>query len=202
MKKFNNFETTIEADYSQAAFFIVAALIGKKPITIKGLNKDSIQGDAKIIDVIKQMGAKFEFDQDLIVRPSQIKGINIDMSNIPDLGPALSVLGAFAIGETRLLNIERLKIKESNRVTCVIEELSKFKIKIYEENSQLVIRNYKFPHYHGVVSTHGDHRIAMMLAILMNFATGQITLDDESVVNKSYPNFWVDYKNLNGEIYE
>ena len=166
------------------------------------MKKDSLQGDSQIIEIIKKMGAKFKFDEDLIVHPSVLKGINIDMTDIPDLGPILSVLGTYAIGETKLLNVEKLKLKESNRVTSVIEELAKFKINIYEENSNLVIRNYKFPHYNGNVSAHNDHRIAMMLAILMNFATGEINLDDETVVNKSYPDFWEDYKNLNGEIYE
>ena len=99
-------DVIVEGDFSQAAFWIVAGLISKKPLIIKNLSHDSLQGDKAIIDIAIQMGAHIEKIEDgYQVYPSATKGITIDLKDIPDLGPILMVLAARSEGQTIFKNV-------------------------------------------------------------------------------------------------
>lgn len=188
----------IEGDYSQAAFWIVAATIGA-PLLLKDLNEHSLQGDKTILEFVKLMGGVFEFNQNgLYITPSRTHGVTIDLSQTPDLGPILMVLASLSKGKTHIINAKRLRIKESDRLQAMYEELSKLGVKmdIYED----AVTIYGQDSFKGNVSlkTHGDHRIAMALAVASIRAKGPIILDDETVVSKSYPTFFEEFKRLGG----
>lgn len=188
---------TIEGDYSQAAFFIVAGLFNTEAILIRGLSQTTSQGDAKIIDIVKSMAGDVSFNEaGLIVKPSQTKGTEIDLQNIPDLGPILMVLAAFSSGKTIFKNIERLRIKESDRVASMSEMLNKLKIHHTIDDHTMVIEGKR--QYEGsiTVNPYDDHRIAMSAIIASLKTKGTITLLDEKCMNKSYPNFVETVKHL------
>ena len=190
---------TVEGDYSQAAFWIVAATLNDQ-ITIDNLDPNSSQGDKEILEILTKMGGKYKFnDQSLIVYQSETKGITIDLAHIPDLGPILMILASLSKGKTTFLNVNRLKIKESDRLLAMKDALIRLGVKIKLMENQAVITGQ--PELVGDVelSTYGDHRIAMALAIAATRTKGYIKLDDASVINKSYPTFFKDYQKLGGK---
>jgi 3-phosphoshikimate 1-carboxyvinyltransferase len=193
-------EVSVEGDYSQAAFFMVAGLIGDE-IKLEKLNPISRQGDSHIVDLIKQMGGSIEynhFSRYYLVKRSDTYGITIDLSQIPDLGPILMVLAALSKGETRFINYERLRIKESDRLQVMIEVLTKFGVSLYFDNDYLVIIGQESLNGDLIFDSYNDHRIVMAIAIASIKASGKVTILNADVVKKSYPNFFEVYKNLGG----
>lgn len=176
---------TVEGDYSQAAFYYVANELGNN-IEISGLMEDSLQGDKAILDVINT------FKDEKNER-------TIDVSQIPDLVPIISVLATQTDGVTHIVNAGRLRIKESDRLTAVTQELTKIGAKIDEFNDSLTIYG-KTALSGGVVDAHNDHRIAMSLAIASTVASGEIKICGSDSVKKSYKDFWEVFCSLGGEI--
>jgi len=184
-----------EADYSQAAFFLVANAIGSK-IRINDLSENSLQGDKKIIDYISEID-KWNSKDTLV----------LDGSETPDIIPILSLKAAVSGKKIEIVNIERLRIKESDRLKATVEELSKLNFDLIEKKDSILINsreNFKVNKNEKVVSlsAHSDHRIAMMIAIAATCYDGEILLDNLDCVKKSYPNFWEVFLSLGGKIYE
>jgi len=198
------FDYTVEGDYSQVAFWIVAGIISaNKDNEVKCLhvNKNSLQGDREIIEIVERMGADIEiFDNYVLVRPSKTKGTVIDISQCPDIGPILTVLGALSEGETRIINGERLRIKESDRITSIKTELNKLGANVAEEGDSLIIQGVEGFKGGVTVNAWNDHRIAMSLAIASTRCEKEIILEEAESVRKSYPHFWDDFVKMGGEI--
>lgn len=189
----------IEGDYSQGAFFLVAGAIGNN-VECMGLRKDSLQGDMAILDILKDMGCSFEeTDEYIKAIPSKTKGIDIDVSQCPDLVPILAVLASMSEGETRILNAKRLRIKECDRLNATAVELNKIGADITELEDSLIIRGVK-EFTGGEVDSHNDHRIVMALSIAATRAKGDIIINNPMAIEKSYPNFFEDYKKLGGNV--
>ena len=198
------FDYTVEGDYSQVAFWIVAGIISaNKDNEVKCLhvNKNSLQGDREIIEIVERMGANIEiFDNYVLVRPSKTKGTVIDISQCPDIAPILTVLGALSEGETRIINGERLRIKESDRITSIKTELNKLGANVAEEGDSLIIQGVEGFKGGVTVNAWNDHRIAMSLAIASTRCEKEIILEEAESVRKSYPHFWDDFVKMGGEI--
>ena len=191
--KVGNYRT--EADYSQAAFFLVANAIGSK-IKINGLSEDSLQGDKKIIDYISEIDNWNSKDT-----------LVLDGSETPDIIPILSLKAAVSGKKIEIVNIERLRIKESDRLKATVEELSKLNFDLIEKKDSILINsreNFEVNKNEKAISlsAHSDHRIAMMIAIAATCYDGEILLDNLDCVKKSYPNFWEVFLSLGGKIYE
>jgi 3-phosphoshikimate 1-carboxyvinyltransferase len=190
----------VESDYSQASFWIVANLLGND-IILKNINKDSIQGDKVILDIIKKMGANYKFvDNDLLITNKEnLKNIDIDVKDCPDLVPILAVLASFQKGKCRIYNAKRLRIKESDRLKSISTELKKLGGNIVEKEDGLEI--YPISKVSGGnAKSWNDHRIAMALTIFSLKAKDEIYLSNSEAINKSYPEFYNDFKKLGGEI--
>ena len=184
-----------EADYSQAAFFLVANAIGSK-IRINDLSEDSLQGDKKIIDYISEIDNWNSKDT-----------LVLDGSETPDIIPILSLKAAVSGKKIEIVNVERLRIKESDRLKATVEELSKLNFDLIEKKDSILINsreNFKVNKNEKIVSlsAHSDHRIAMTIAIAATCYDGEILLDNLDCVKKSYPNFWEVFLSLGGKIYE
>ena len=184
-----------EADYSQGAFFLVANAIGSK-IKINDLSEDSLQGDKKIIDYISEIDNWNS--KDILV---------LDGSETPDIIPILSLKAAVSGKKIEIVNIERLRIKESDRLKATVEELSKLNFDLIEKKDSILINsreNFKVNKNEKAISlsAHSDHRIAMMIAIAATCYDGEILLDNLDCVKKSYPNFWEVFLSLGGKVYE
>lgn len=184
----------VEGDWSNAAFFLVAGAFTEDGITVSGLKRDSVQGDKKIVDILKKFGADVTIEENSVtVRPGCLKGIDIDGSQIPDMVPALSVLGAGAGGKTKIYNAGRLRIKESDRLKTIRETLENLGGKVQESEDGLIIEGTKRLKGGNVLS-HNDHRIAMMAATASIISDGKVRIKDADAVNKSYPDF---FKHMN-----
>lgn len=191
----------VEGDYSQAAFWIVAGLLGEE-ISCKNLKRNSLQGDRVILDIVKEMGGNLsEKDGKIIVKPSKTKGVQIDASQCPDIVPILAVLGALSEGKTEIIRAERLRIKESDRLKAIASELNQLGAEVYEQEDGLIIFGKDYLHG-GIVDSWNDHRIAMALAIASIRCREPVILTNSSTVKKSYPNFFEDFKKLGGKIDE
>ena len=190
--KSGNYE--VEADYSQVAFFLVANSIGSD-IKINGLNVNSLQGDKKIIDFISEID-NWAKNEKLI----------LDGSETPDIIPILSLKACTSKKEIEIVNIARLRIKESDRLSATVQELSKLGFDLIEKEDSILINSRKNFIYNSKeiisLSSHSDHRIAMTVAIASTCYEGEIILDNLDCVKKSYPNFWEVFLLLGGKIYE
>jgi len=191
----------VEGDYSQAAFWIVAALLGGE-IIIDDLDTNSLQGDRVIVDIIKDMGGCMHSNGDSIkIAKAITKGRTIDVSQCPDLVPILAVLGALSRGRTNLVNAKRLRIKESDRLKSIATELNKLGADVVEKEDSLVIDG-KEELMGGVVDSWNDHRIAMALAIASIKCTQPVIITNSDSINKSYPDFFRHFENLGGNVSE
>ena len=176
---------TIEADWSQAAFWMAAGLLGNPVLTV-GLSDQSTQGDR----VIDEHFASFAW--------GTWRTVEIDVSNCPDLLPPLAVMAAFHDGTTRLTNAARLRLKESDRLATVTKMLTALGGQVEEGPDWLAIPGTRFLKG-GTVDGANDHRIVMAAAIAATRCTGPVTILGAEAVNKSYPTFWEEYKRLGGE---
>jgi len=200
-QKYINRDYRVEGDFSQAAFWIVAGILGTN-IKCKDLNLNSLQGDKIILDIVKVMGANIKISEDTIeVCESETKGIVIDASECPDLVPILSVLGALSEGTTKIINAERVRIKECDRLKAMQTELSKVGADIEETEDGLIIKG-KSSLKGGTVDSWNDHRIAMAMAVASIKCQEPIIITNSNAVTKSYPEFWKDFKMLGGNIDE
>ena len=201
-QKYLPYDYTVEGDFSQAAFFLVAGALGND-ISLGCMNLDSLQGDRKILDDIKALGANILVDDDLIKAiPNKLVGNVIDFSNSPDLGPVLSVLASVAEGETSFINAKRLRIKECDRITCVKEELLKLGAIVSESLEEMYFTGVSTLHGSMELDSHNDHRIAMALAVASTICTSPLLIEGAQCVRKSYPHFWEDFKKLGGDFDE
>ncbi|MGE5678602.1 MAG: 3-phosphoshikimate 1-carboxyvinyltransferase [Pseudomonadota bacterium] len=191
----------VEGDFSQAAFWLVAGALGSD-VFCKGLSLDSLQGDKAVMRIIESMGGKLASEDGRIrALPSATTGVSIDASQYPDLVPVLAVLGALSEGRTEIINAERLRLKESDRLKAISSELLRLGADITEKKDGLVINGVKALKG-GKVDSWNDHRIAMALAIAATRCEGTVTISNASCVKKSYPDFWEHYKALEGKIDE
>lgn len=189
----------VEGDYSQAAFFLVANMLGAD-IKVDGLKKDSKQGDKKILEDIKAFNGEIIYDNNLVsCKTDQIYANQISFSNSPDLGPILSVLAALAKGRTEFIHAERLRLKECDRISCVVEELTKLGANVTETDDGMIfegVNSFKG----GVVDSHNDHRLAMAFAMASLKCEGEITILNAECVAKSYPDFFKVFESLGGKV--
>jgi 3-phosphoshikimate 1-carboxyvinyltransferase len=186
---------TVESDYSQLAFFAVAGIINGD-IKISNVNKNTLQPDSVIIDLIKSMGGKVLKERDsLRFVKSETSGLNIDVSQCPDIGPILSILGAVSKGETLIYNANRLRIKETDRLLATNEILSVLGIKTnILGDSYIIYGSETFKK--GTIDSYNDHRMAMSTAIAALRADGPIIIERAEAINKSYPDFFDDLQSL------
>lgn len=198
-QKYNMPELTdVEGDFSNAAFFLSMGALSPLGITVKGLNNASKQGDRRIVDILKAFGANVvEGQSEVFVSRKELKGITIDAAMIPDLVPVLSVVAAAAEGESRIINAGRLRLKESDRIESTVNMINNLGGRALGTPDGLIIQGTG-KMQSGFVDTCGDHRIAMSAAVAACISTGEVTVKDETCVNKSYPRFWDDFASLKG----
>ena len=188
----------VEGDWSSAAFWVVAGVIGKNPVTVCGMNNSSLQGDSAIIDHLRSMGAFVNVDADRVVAmPSHLFGAELDCADTPDLVPILSVAAAVAQGTTLFTNVGRLRFKESDRLAAMKSVLASFGVSADIGEDSFTVYGGE-PVVVDTVDSFGDHRIAMSAAVLSTVAGGITQIEGSSCVAKSYPAFFDDFAKLGG----
>ena len=190
----------VEGDWSSAAFWVVAGVIGKHPITVCGMNAESLQGDSAIIDHLRSMGAFITVEDDkVIAMPSQLFGAELDCMDTPDLVPVLSVAAAVAQGVTTFTNVGRLRFKESDRLAAMKSVLAASGIDSTVGEDTFTVYGGE-PKALAPIDSFGDHRIAMSAAVLSTVTNGSTVISGSGCVAKSYPLFFNDFAMLGGVV--
>ena len=191
----------VEGDFSQAAFWLVAGILGGD-IQCDDMNIKSLQGDKVIVDIITKMGGNISIEESKIkVVKSKTHGVIIDASECPDLVPILAVLASLSKGTTKIINAGRLRIKECDRLNAMATELTKLGGDVVETDDGLII-NGKENLKGGTVDSYNDHRIAMALSVASIRCSGPVIITDSDCIKKSYPEFYNDFVMLGGKVNE
>ena len=178
----------IEADWSSASYFLAAAAITQGEMTLFGLKPDSLQGDAGFLDVLEQMGCTIERSPEKIfIKGNPLRGIDINMNNMPDVAQTLAVTALFAKGETRISGIGNLKIKETDRIEALKGELSRLGARV--ETGEDFLTVHPGTYVPADIETYDDHRMAMSLA-LAGLKIPGVRIKNPNCVEKSFPDFF------------
>lgn len=185
----------VEGDWSGAAFLLVAGAIAGE-ITIKGLNVFSSQADKAILRALTMSEAIVSIAEDqIVIGPGKLKAFHFDATDCPDLFPPLVALASFCEGTTVIEGVSRLAHKESNRGLTLQEEFGKMGIEITLQDDLMLVKGGTGLKA-ATVHSHHDHRIAMACAVAALRAEGETTIEEAEAINKSYPTFYSDLKNL------
>lgn len=195
-QEYYSFTYQIEKDFSQLAFFAVLGCLNGI-IQIENMNLASYQGDKRILDILMDQGGQFLFDKDkLTFYKSLCRGGVISLKDCIDLGPILMVFASFCVGKTIIKDAKRLRIKESDRISSMEEELKKAHVNITSNEDEIIIEGKASYQGDYIFSSHNDHRIAMALSIFAVLNKGTTTILNSECVSKSYQNFYRDLFSL------
>jgi 3-phosphoshikimate 1-carboxyvinyltransferase len=198
-QSYKAFDAPIPADFSSATFFLCAAALAGDEVTLLGLDFNDSQPDRAVVDYLKAMGVDIKIEPySITIKAALLKGIQIDMNRTPDALPAMSVIAAFAQGETRLVNVPQARTKETDRIKCMAEELKKLEVDVEELSDGLIIHGneiprakYLAPSFTGGLLLNGrsDHRIVMALSLAGMMLDGQCTIDTAEAMNVTFPDY-------------
>ncbi len=187
----------VEGDWSSASYLLALGAVSGQ-VEVTNLNPKSLQGDKIMLNLLKDMGAQVLVSNNSVrVQKSKLRAIAADLSDCIDLLPTLAILAAVADGQSRFTGISRARLKESNRVLALREELERMGIDVTEEEDNLTIVG-SVPRG-AAIDSRDDHRIAMAFSILGSVA-GDTTIDGAECVSKTYPEFWDILKSIGGEV--
>ncbi|MEX2015561.1 MAG: 3-phosphoshikimate 1-carboxyvinyltransferase [Candidatus Hydrogenedentales bacterium] len=197
-QSFRTFDRRIPGDFSSATFFLAAGALGDNEVMSRGLDRADTQGDRAVLDYLQQMGAAVsERGTDIVVRANGLRGCELDLNATPDALPMMAVLGCFAQGETRLVNVPQARQKETDRIAVMREELERLGADIEELPDGLVIRESKLRGAH--VDGHGDHRVVMALAIAGTCIPGETVIGGAEAAAVTYPEFVAHLQSIGGD---
>ena len=195
---YNLREFRVPSDFTSISYLISAGILAGEVI-IEGAF-DSMQGDKKIIEICKEMGAYVKWDKDngvIYARKSDLEGIDVNAEEIPDLVPTIAVLAAVAKGKTRIYNAEHLRIKEIDRIEGIYKNLKSLGVEVKKTEDGLEIKGCK-REFKGVVNSFGDHRMAMAFSLLG--LIGEVKVRNAEVVSVSFPDFFEKLESIGASI--
>lgn len=191
-------EITVDGDWSNSSFFLCAGALSENGVTVTDLDVNSPQGDKKILDVLSSIGADVKISgTEITVKKNKLNGITVDASDIPDAVPVISVVASACDGDTKIINAQRLRIKESDRIKSVVDMLTSVGGKVEETDDGMIIHGGNSL-AGGMVNGYNDHRIVMSAAVLSTLCTGDVKITDSNAVEKSYPDFFSDFNKTGG----
>ncbi len=191
---------TVEGDWSNAAFWLCLGAFSDEGINCRGVRSDSIQGDRKIVDILRRFGASVTQGDDFVtVKKNILTAVRIDAAEIPDLVPVLCVVAAVANGETVVYNAERLRIKESDRIESTVAMLRALGAEAEPTHDGIRVFGKK-EFSGGCVDSYNDHRIVMSAAVAAAVSTGKVKIKNAGAVRKSYGDFFEKYTMLGASV--
>jgi 3-phosphoshikimate 1-carboxyvinyltransferase len=191
----------VEPDASNATYFMAAPAVAGGQVIIELLGTESLQGDARFVDVLERMGCHIDRKPTelTVIGPAEgqiLKGIEIDLNDMPDTVPTLAVVALFADGPTVIRNVGNLRVKETDRLAALQAELTKLGAKVETTPDSLVI----VPPAEvqpAAIDTYDDHRMAMSFAVAGLRCDG-IVIRDPECVGKTFPDFFEQFARLTG----
>lgn len=181
---------SIEPDFSSASYFFAAAAITNSTITIPNLSRrNSLQGDKAFVDILEKMGCTIIDDENSIsvIGPKELKGVEVDMQHCSDTMMTLAVIAPFAQSPTRISNVGHVRVKESDRIRAIVENLHALNIHVEEEETAITI--YPSTPRGTTISSYHDHRIAMACSII-GLKVPDIMIQNPECISKTFPNFF------------
>jgi 3-phosphoshikimate 1-carboxyvinyltransferase len=199
-QKYVGREIQIEGDFSNSAYFFAAAAILGGKVTVTKLNKESKQGDKFFVSALEKMGCKVKWEDNSITLDASgvsLIGLGeIDMNDYPDIVMPLAVVGAFAQGETKIVNVEHLRIKESDRLTVTVNALKQLGVEAEAGKDYLLVHGNLGSGLHGAeIDSNNDHRIAMSFTVAGLRIPG-VKIINERAVDKSFPGFYEEIEKI------
>ncbi|MEL6254827.1 MAG: 3-phosphoshikimate 1-carboxyvinyltransferase [Bacteroidota bacterium] len=185
---------TIESDWSAASYwYAIVAIAEDAEVMLQGLRKESMQGDRGIVDLMKKFGVGSRFNKDGVtltkINPQAGKGLlEIDFSDMPDMAQTVAVVSAAKGIPIRMTGLHTLRIKETDRIDAICNELAKFGVEVQVDGNICTIDG-TIEKGSSIIKTYDDHRMAMAFAPLL-FTQNSLMINDPEVVQKSYPEFW------------
>lgn len=186
-------EYAIEPDASNASYFLAAPAVAGGRVTVQGLGHGSVQGDVGFVDVLEQMGCRIERSADALTVQAppdgqRLRGVDVDLNEMPDMVQTLAVLALFAEGPTHIRRVANLRVKETDRLSALAKELTAMGATVEEEADGLRIVPPQRVRA-ATIKTYDDHRMAMSFA-LAGLAVEGVVIDDPECVAKTFPDFF------------
>ncbi|GAB4364916.1 MAG: 3-phosphoshikimate 1-carboxyvinyltransferase [Spirochaetales bacterium] len=215
-QRYRGFHRQIPGDFSSATFFLCAAAITGSTLTLLGLDMEDSQGDKEVVHILERMGCTTRIEENRITLSGHpLMGIEIDLNAMPDALPALAATACYAEGTTRIVNVPQARLKETDRIAVMAQELSRLGARVRELPDGLEIEGStplsgaparyesgprrssprpssppRIPLRGGRVHGHGDHRVVMALAIAALGADGPITIETAEAASVTFPGFF------------
>ncbi len=187
-QRYQAYHLPVPADFSSATFFLCAGALFGDRVTLRGLDFADSQPDKAVVDYLRAMGADIAVDSDgITVRAGSLKGVEIDMNATPDALPAVAVTAAYAEGTTRLVNVPQARVKETDRIACMAQELAKRGARVEELPDGLVVHHSKLKA--ARLDGRGDHRIVMALSLAAMGLNEPCTIDTAEAIAVTFPEF-------------
>lgn len=188
-QRYRGGDVTVEPDASGMSYFLAAAAVLDGRVTVPGIDGTSVQGDVGLVDALVRMGCRADTSSGSITleHGGSLKGIDIDMSDMPDVVPTLAVVAAYGQGTTHITGIGNLRFKECDRIDAVSTELTKMGVTVRTTADTMTVEGGR-PRG-AVIDTYDDHRIAMAFAVA-GLRTPGVVIRDPGCVTKSFPTFW------------
>ncbi len=192
----------IEPDASAASYFWCAAAITGGRVTVEGLNRDALQGDVGVVEVLRQMGCDVSMDdRSTTVTGGRLRGVDVDMNAISDTVQSVAMVALFADGPTRIRGVAHNRFKETDRIGDLAIELRKLGAKVREHEDGLTIHplgDVAMTRTDPVrLATYEDHRMAMSFS-LAGLRLRNVEIENPACTAKTYPNYWADLQRLIG----
>ncbi|MEA3366096.1 MAG: 3-phosphoshikimate 1-carboxyvinyltransferase, partial [Candidatus Hydrogenedentes bacterium] len=196
-QRYKPFDRRIPGDFSSGTFFLSAGALEGNDILSGGLDINDVQGDKAVLDYLRAMGAEVLEEKDGIrVRAKNLKGTELDLNDTPDALPMMAVLGCFAEGSTRLVNAPQARMKETDRIAVMRQELTKLGAQVEELADGLVVHQSTL--HGGDVDGHDDHRVVMALAVCATQISEPVRIRGYEAADITYPRFVEDLTRLGG----
>ena len=188
----------VEPDASSASYFLAAAALTGGRVRVEGLPANALQGDIRFLDVLEQMGCAVTRASEWVevAGPPQLRGVDVDMSAIPDMTLTLAALAPFATGPTAIRNVAFIRHHETDRIAACVKELRKLGVDVEERPDGLTI----FPGWKGgaILDAHHDHRVAMAFA-LAGLKIPGVAIEGAECVAKTFPDFFERFADLTAD---
>jgi 3-phosphoshikimate 1-carboxyvinyltransferase len=193
------FDMRIPADFSSATFFLGAGALGGNEVTSTGLDMTDTQGDKAVVEYLQRMGARVTVAENgVTVEAAQLRGAELDLNATPDALPMMAVVGCLAEGRTVLGNVPQARIKETDRIAVMREELGKMGARVTELADGLVVEESALRG--AVVDGHDDHRVVMALAVAATAARGETVIRGAEAAAVTFPSFFELMTSLGADI--
>jgi 3-phosphoshikimate 1-carboxyvinyltransferase len=179
----------IEPDASTASYFLAAAALTGRSVTVPGLGSDSLQGDVQFAEVLRQMGADVRLTADsvTVTGPDRLRGVTVNMRDISDTVPTLAAIAPFAEGPVRIEDVYNTRVKECDRLAACEQNLRAMGVPVTTGRDWIEI--HPAAPVAAPIACHGDHRIAMSFSVAALRIEGGVALDDPGCVRKTFPGF-------------